>query len=164
MKHISGAAIIARFFLEVIKFFEYLVYRCGVARVTWGNMRCIRYLIFRHLNYFIQSKFLLWLIQLKKDLNPTTGHGWVDKLKLTQDLYYPCINKQLNQSKIMIFSYWKYTLLPEAIKNVSIWTQRDFFRSFSKRSSLAFKARVRSSRNISSIYKLKQLFKGKTRP
>ena len=34
MKHISGAAIIARFFLEVIKFFEYLVYRRGVARVT----------------------------------------------------------------------------------------------------------------------------------
>lgn len=61
------------------------------------------------------------------------------------------------------------------------------FRSFSKRSSLApfwhtirlsplseasrkrqrtvtFKARVKSSRNISSIYKLKQLLKGKTRP
>ena len=56
----------------------------------------------------------------------TTGHGWVDKLKLTQDLYYPYINKQLNQSKIMIFFNWKYTLLREAIKNVSIWTQRDF--------------------------------------
>ena len=40
----------------------------------------------------------------------------MDKLKLTQDLYYPCINKQLNQSKIMIFFLLKVHIIPRSYK------------------------------------------------
>ena len=40
----------------------------------------------------------------------------MDKLKLTQDLYYPCINKQLNQSKIMIFFLLKLHIIPRSYK------------------------------------------------
>lgn len=89
-----------------------------VVCVTWGNMRYASdiwsldiWTISSSPNFWCD-----WNSLRKSDLNPTTGHGWVDKLKLTQDLYYPCINKQLNQSKIMIFFLLKVHITPRSYK------------------------------------------------